>query len=316
MRKALLTTLAVAALSSVSLFAASASVQAQPLSSEKLAEVLKTATYTQGTATTPDSGRATHATAMRHRVVHHRRVAMHHPVVVHRRHVVTRTGSIRRHHVVMHTGALRRVVVRGPVVGYRRVLVGPRGRVLVARRMWVAPRFATVGGESSWRWRYPYWYASAASPYMYPGYDVTSTGSIAAAPVIVRRPIRRIVATGSIVRAPVVVTTGAIAAAPIMAQTPRQYFSPMNQLGYEYGFNPGLGYLNTSLRPDVTGSIGLATGPVVAGPSPAGFSAPLASSFPEYAGQTWIAYCSHRFPTYNRWSNTFWGPDGLEHQCF
>ncbi|NIX75568.1 BA14K family protein [Microvirga terricola] len=293
MRKALLTTLAAAALGSVSVLAATAAVQAQPLSSDDLSALLKTATYTQSTATTPESARATQATTKR-RVVYHRRVA------VHRRPVVMHTAAIRRH-VVMHPAVVhRRVAMRGRFVTYRRVVVGPRGRVFVARRVWLGPRFAAVGA-SSWRWRYPYYYAAAAAPrYWYPGYNVTSTGSIATAPVVVTRPVRRAR----------ILTTGSI------AETPRQYFSPMNQLGYNYGFNPGLGYLNTSLRPDVTGSIGATTGAVALGPSPVGFATPMFSSFPEYAGQTWIAYCSHRFPTYNRWSNTFWGPDGLQHECF
>ncbi|MBF9233122.1 BA14K family protein [Microvirga alba] len=266
MRKAILTTLAAAALGSVSLLAAAASVEARPLSSDDLAALTQKADYTQY--------RVHHVRA--HRVVHHR-VAMHR-VVVHRR-------------VAMH---------RGHFVTYRRTVMTPRGRVFVAtRRVWVGPRVAA----SSWRWRYPAYYASTWSP----GYNVVTTGSIARVPPAWSGG--EVLTTGSIAR-----------------QTPRQYFSPMNQLGYEYGFVPGLGYLNTSLSPAVSGSIGAVTGPVVTGPETTGsiglttgavgYGFARGSEFPQWAGQTWISYCSRRFPTYDRISDTFWGPDGQRHLCF
>jgi hypothetical protein len=32
-------------------------------------------------------------------------------------------------------------------------------------------------------------------------------------------------------------------------------------------------------------------------------------------GETWIGYCSRRYPTYNRTSNTYLGPDGQRYLC-
>lgn len=253
MRKAILTTLAAAAIGSVSLLAASASLQAKPLSSDDLTTIMqnvKNATYTQYT--------------VRHHRTVHRAVAMH------------------PRHVVVH----RRVALHRGFVGHRRIAVYRGGRVyaVTARRYYAwAPR--RVAGFSSWRYRYPAYYAYGYGyPRYWSGAGVTTTGSIASA-----APLRR---------------TVVVQRAWPMQETWRQYYSPMNQVGYTYGYPYGLGYLNTGLEPTSTGSI-FSTG-----------SFGSVTSFPQWGGQTWISYCSRRFPTYDATSNTFWGPDGQQHLCF
>ncbi|MGO4706549.1 BA14K family protein [Microvirga sp. 2MCAF38] len=174
-------------------------------------------------------------------------------------------------HVRTHR-TVHRVAMRPThVVTHRRVAMRHgRTYVVSTRRYYAVAPIRRVAGASSWRYRYPAYYASR---YRSPGYDVTSTGSI------VRGPAQ---------------------------QSWRQYYSPMNQVGYEYGYPRGLGYLNTGIEPTSTGSIGLSPG----------FFSGGGGGFPQWSGQTWISYCSRRFPTYDSTSDTFWGPDGQQHLCF
>lgn len=79
---------------------------------------------------------------------------------------------------------------------------------------------------------------------------------------------------------------------------PANYYSPTNPRGYDYGYRyPG------GVDTMTTGSIFV--------PRPAtrwGQEGPA-------SGQSWIAYCSAKYQTYDATSNTFWGRDGRQHIC-
>ncbi|MGO4570753.1 BA14K family protein [Microvirga sp. 2TAF3] len=77
----------------------------------------------------------------------------------------------------------------------------------------------------------------------------------------------------------------------------QRYYSPTNPYGYEYGYPRGYE------EPTTTGGVATPTGPL------------HTNAYPDWPGQTWISYCSRRYPTYNPESNTFWGTDGREHLC-
>ncbi len=68
-------------------------------------------------------------------------------------------------------------------------------------------------------------------------------------------------------------------------ETPAQYHNPQNPYGYDAGYPDN--YKPVAGKP--------ANGPTV--------------------GQTWIAYCSHKYKTYDPVSNTYWGADGKQHIC-
>jgi hypothetical protein len=80
--------------------------------------------------------------------------------------------------------------------------------------------------------------------------------------------------------------------ASAQAQTTPQarYHSPTNPYGYEYGYQPG------------------ATATTVGSISPRDQAGPAPQ-------ESWISYCSAKYRTYDRVSNTFWGKDGKQHIC-
>ncbi|WP_112661973.1 hypothetical protein [Microvirga flavescens] len=83
------------------------------------------------------------------------------------------------------------------------------------------------------------------------------------------------------------------------AQAPMSYYSPMNPYGYDYGYRRGV---------DVT-----ATGSI-AGATP-GVYGVYGPSWGQTPGQSWISYCSAKYPTYDKTSNTVWAPDGQQYLC-
>ena len=91
--------------------------------------------------------------------------------------------------------------------------------------------------------------------------------------------------------------TVALLGGPAQAQP---YFVPQGPVEYSpgYGYGEGPVEMDPFVDPGATGSVVILPEPT--GPAP---------------GETWIGYCSRKYPTYNRTSNTWWGPDGRQYLC-
>jgi hypothetical protein len=89
-----------------------------------------------------------------------------------------------------------------------------------------------------------------------------------------------------------IVGTAALFAAPVQAQT---YMMPDGPVVID---SPG--YYSAPMEVD-----SMATGSIVVVPQQMG----------QMPGETWIGYCSRKYSTYNRTSNTYMGPDGQQYLC-